>query len=142
MFTFARRLLFAVAAFAGLAASADFANAQAKPSKPTPVLQQEFDAFMKTFRAAMKANDAAAVTAMTRLPFYFRDAKREAAEFRASAYPQYFTARNRACIQRGKGVYDRDGENNDNFFIFCGQLIFVFTKTPTGFLFTEVGIND
>ena len=45
-------------------------------------------------------------------------------------------------IQRGKAVYARDGENNDNHFIFCGQLISVFTKTPAGFLFTEVGVND
>jgi len=45
-------------------------------------------------------------------------------------------------FQRGKAVYDRDGENNDNFFIFCGEDIFTFTKTPAGFLFTEIGVND
>jgi len=53
-----------------------------------------------------------------------------------------FTAKNRACIQRGKGVYDRDAEGNENYFIFCGNLIFVFSKTPAGFLFTEIGMND
>ena len=57
-------------------------------------------------------------------------------------YPSTFTAKNRTCIQRGKAVYDRDGENNDNYFIFCGNEIFTFTKTPAGFLFTEVGVND
>ena len=36
----------------------------------------------------------------------------------------------------------RDQLNNDNYFVFCGKLIFVFTKTPAGFLFTEVGAND
>jgi hypothetical protein len=48
----------------------------------------------------------------------------------------------RTCIQRGKAIYDRDQLNNDNYFIFCGQLIFVFTRTPAGFLFTEIGVND
>ena len=42
-----------------------------------------------------------------------------------------FTAKNRACIQRGKAIYDRDGENNENYFIFCGETIFGFAKTPT-----------
>jgi hypothetical protein len=41
-----------------------------------------------------------------------------------------------------KAVYDRDGENNENYFIFCGNSIFAFTKTPAGFLFTEIGQND
>ena len=44
--------------------------------------------------------------------------------------------------ERSKAVYSRVGKNNDNFFIFCGEDIFVFTRTPAGFLFTEVGVND
>jgi hypothetical protein len=67
---------------------------------------------------------------------------RDAAQFQEKVYRREFTAKNRACILRGKAVYDRDGENNDNYFIFCGQDIFVFTKTPAGVLFTEVGVND
>ncbi len=118
------------------------ADAQQKPAAPGAALQAEYDQFIGKFRAALKANDAAAVTAMTRLPFYYDDANRDGAYFRAKAYPFYFNAKNRACIQRGKGVYDRDGEKNDNFCIFCGQQIFIFTKTPSGFLFTEVGVND
>ena len=69
---------------------------------------------------------------MTRLPFGDDGSIRDATQFRAKAYPLNFTAKNRACIQRGKAVYARDGENNDNYFIFCGELIFVFTKTPAG----------
>jgi len=57
-------------------------------------------------------------------------------------YKQDFTAKTRACIQRSRAVYDRDQLNNDNYFIFCGGDIFVFTKTPAGFLFTEIGMND
>lgn len=113
-----------------------------KQAVASPALQKEFDDFIGKFRAALKANDSAAVAAMTRLPFMADSSIADAAQFRAKAYPATFTAKNRACIQRGKAVYDRDGENNDNYFIFCGQLIFVFTRTPAGFLFTETGVND
>ena len=105
-------------------------------------LQKEFDGFIGKFRAALNGNDSAAVAGMTRLPFMNDGSIRDGAQFREKVYKRDFTVKNRACIQRGKAVYDRDGENNDNFFIFCGQQIFVFTKTPAGFLFTEIGVND
>ena len=118
-----------------------FAQA-AKKVVASPALQKEFDGFIGKFRTALKANDSAAVVGMTRLPFMNDGSIGDDAQFREKVYKPDFTAKNRACIQRGKAVYDRDGENNDNFFIFCGELIFVFTKTPAGFLFTEVGVND
>ncbi len=113
-----------------------------KKAVASPALQKEFDSFIERFRVALKANDSAAIAGMTRLPFMNDDAIRDAAQFRARTYPTSFTAKNRACLQRGKAVYDRDQENNDNYFVFCGQQIFVFTKTPSGFQFTEVGAND
>ena len=79
---------------------------------------------------------------MTQLPFMSDSAIRHAAQFRAKTYPTSFTAKNRACIQRSRAVYDRDQEHNDNYFVFCSQRIYVFTKTPAGFLFTEIGAND
>ena len=118
-----------------------FAQAPKKAVAP-PGLQKEFDGFIAKFRAALKANDAAAVAGMTRLPFMNNDSIRDAAQFREKVYKPDFTAKSRACIQRAKAVYDRDQENNDNYFIFCGKDIFAFTKTPAGFLFTEVGVND
>ncbi len=121
----------------------NFAPAFAQAPKPevaSPALQKEFNAFIGKFRAALKANDASAVAGMTKFPFGSNAA--DAAQFRAKIYPSFFNAKTRACIQRGKAVYDRDGLNNDNFFIFCGDDIFVFTKTPAGFLFTEIGVND
>ena len=113
-----------------------------KKAVASPALQKEFDGFVGKFRAALKANDSAAVAGMARLPFMNDGSTRDAAQFREKVYKRDFTAKNRACIQRGKAVYDRDGENNDNFFIFCGQQIFVFTKMPAEFLFTEIGVND
>ena len=113
-----------------------------KKAVASPELQKEFDGFVGKFRAALKANDSAAVAGMTRLPFMNDGSIRDAAQFHEKVYKREFTAKKRACIQRAKAVYARDGENNDNFFIFCGEDIFTFTRTPAGFLFTEVGVND
>ena len=108
----------------------------------TPAVQKEFEGFIAKFRAALKANDAAAVAGMTQLPFRKDSNTSDAAQFRDKVYKVDFTAKNRACLQRGKAVYQRDGLNNDNYFIFCGDKIFVFTKTPAGFLFTDISMND
>lgn len=108
----------------------------------SPELQKEFASFIEKFRAAVKANDPAAVAGMSKMPFVNHTDMRSAAEFRDKVYKTNFTPKVRACIQRAKAVYDRDGDNNDNFFIFCGDEIYIFTKTPTGFQFTEIGVND
>jgi hypothetical protein len=113
-----------------------------KKAVASAALQKEFDGFIEKFRAALRTNDSAAVAGMTRLPFMNDSAIRDAAQFRAKSYPTWFTAKNRACIQRGKAVYDRDQENHDNYAVFCGEDIFGFTKTPAGFLFTAVDAND
>ena len=113
-----------------------------KQAVASAALQKEFDDFIAKFRAALKANDATAVAGMARLPFMSDNSIGDAAQFRTKTYSRDFTAKNRACIQRGKAVYGRDGNNDDNYFIFCGQLNFVFTKTPAGFLLTEIGVND
>jgi len=118
------------------------AVAQAKDAVASPALQKEFDGFIEKFRAALKANDSAAVAAMTRLPFMNDNAIRDAAQFGAKTYRTSFTAKNRACIQRSKAVYGRDDYKNDYYSVLCGDLIFVFTKTPAGFLFTDISVND
>ncbi|SEN16563.1 hypothetical protein [Bradyrhizobium sp. OK095] len=119
------------------------AAAQApKKAVASPAVQKEFDGFIEKFRAALKINDSAAVAGMTRLPFMNDKAIRDAAQFRAKIYLTSFTAKNRACIQRGKAVYDPDQENNDSYVVVCGDDIFVFARTPAGFLFTDIGAND
>ncbi|HWK00117.1 MAG TPA: hypothetical protein VNR41_05355 [Xanthobacteraceae bacterium] len=79
---------------------------------------------------------------MTKLPFMGDKNYSDAAQFRAKGYAEFLPAKDRACIQRKKAVYERDQENNDNYFIFCGEQIFTFTRTPAGFLFTDIGVND
>jgi len=119
-----------------------FVQAAPKEAVASPALQREFDDFIAKFRAALKANDSAAVAGMTQLPFMNDDSIRDAVQFREKIYKRKFTAKTRACIQRGKTVYSRDGDNNDSYAIFCGRDIFTLTKTPAGFLFTDVGVND
>ena len=140
---FIRKSLLAFAAATFLAVLPNMAAAQNKTYKPTPAVQQEFNAYIEKFRAAVKANSASAVAELTRHPFYFNDKMGDAAEFRAKAYPYYFTAKNRACLQRGKAFFDLDGYKNVAASIFCGSLIFVFTrKEPDGFLFSDVSMDD
>lgn len=118
------------------------ASAQAQNSVAPAGLRQEFDDFLAKFRAALKANDAAAVAGMTRLPFLGDPASGDAVQFRAKIYPDLFPAKVRGCIAGSKPAYDRDQQGNDNFHIICGEEIFYFTKGPQGFLFAEVGMND
>jgi hypothetical protein len=57
-----------------------------KKATASPDLQKEFDGFIAKFRAALKANDSAAVAGMTRLPFMNDSSIRDAAQFRAKIY--------------------------------------------------------
>lgn len=136
------RLLLSIALAVALLHLAPALAQAPKKAVASPALQKEFGGFIARFRAALKVNDSAAVAGMTRLPFMNDSSIRDAAQFHEKVYKHEFTAKNRACIQRNKAVYDRDGENNENYFIFCGETIFGFTKTPTGFLFADVGMND
>lgn len=131
---------FAVLLLAVIAGAMAF-PAHAQTSGAPALLQKEYNQFIARFRGALKANDPAAVTAMTRFP-YFWNQRRDAVFFQKNIYSKLFTRSVRSCIARSKGVYDRDQEGNDNYFIFCGEQIFVFTRTPDGFRFAETGMND
>lgn len=127
------------AALASLAPA--FAQAP-KPATASAAVQKEFSDFIGKFRAALKANDPAAVAGMTKLPYMGDASIADAAQFRAKVWPSDFNAKNRACLQRTKPVYDRDGARNEVYAIACGGSIFTFTKTPGGFQLTDVDIAD
>jgi hypothetical protein len=118
------------------------ACAQAQNSLVPAGLRQEFDSFLAKFREALKANDAVAVAGMTRLPFMGDPASGDTVKFSSKIYPGLFSTKVRRCLARSKPAYDRDQQGNDNFHIVCGEEIFYFTKSPQGFLFAEVGMND
>lgn len=114
----------------------------AHAAKAPAAVQKEFDGFIAKFRAAVKADDRAAVVAITKLPFQDDASIATADQFYKEIYAQDFTKKNRACIVKTKAVYDRDEEGHDNYYITCYELIFTFTKTPAGFLFTDISVND
>jgi hypothetical protein len=115
--------------------SASPAHAQ---DKAPPLIQKEFDLFIATFRAALKANDGDAVTALTKFPFHWNE-MRDAAYFRKNLYSQIFPLKIRNCLARGKGAYARNPQGEHDFTLFCGESLFLFTRTPEGFRFVETG---
>ena len=132
----------ALAMVATLAAFAPAFAQAPKPATASAAVQKEFDGFIGRFRVALKANDPAAVAAMTKLPYMADASISNAAQFRAKVWPRDFTAKNRACLQRTRPVYDRDGASNEIYAIVCGGNVFTFTRTPGGFLLTDVDIAD
>ena len=136
------RALFRVALASVLVSLPATAAEAAKATGAPPAIQAEFDGFIAKFRAALKANDSAAVAAMSALPFTADEVYSDAAQFRAKLYPHYFTRKFRNCIRHEKALYARDGDNNDTYAIFCFDNIFNFTRKPAGFLLTDIGLND
>jgi hypothetical protein len=116
------------------------AAAQAQDRAPAQV-QKEYDVFIAGFRAALKANDRAAVTAMTRFPFYWNEMK-DAVYFEKNLYGKVFTPKVRNCLARARGYYTRDPQGTDTFTHICGESLFLFSRTPEGFRFIEEGVND
>jgi hypothetical protein len=140
--TLAAALLSLAPAFAAPAVAAPQSAVARKEAVASPEVQKEFATFIEKFRAALKANDVTAVTGLTKLPFLSHTDEYDAAAFQAKVYKKEFTSKTRACIQRSKAVYNRSPDNSESYFIFCGDEIFVFTRTPAGFLLAEIGVND
>jgi hypothetical protein len=115
--------------------------ALAQGDKAPAAIQKEYDQFIAKFRVALKANDAAAVTGLTRFPFHWNE-NRDAEYFRKNLYAKIFTPRIRTCIGRGKGYYAHSPSGETSFTVVCGEDLYLFTKTPEGFRFAETGVND
>ncbi len=112
--------------------------------KPPPAVQAEFNAFVGKFRAAVKANDATAVTAMTKFPFRQMGNHHDENAFRKQVYPKLFTARIRDCVQKARPIYELDGQDNHSFSIMCGKALLLIEKPGTGgeFRFTETHVEE
>jgi hypothetical protein len=96
-----------------------------------------FDSFWKTFKGAIAKNDKEAVADLTKLPFLYESKERDRAGF-IKIYPSLFTPRIRKCMATAKLVKEQE-----NYDVFCGQLIFYFGKDSDGkYKFLEFGVND
>ncbi|MBN8941572.1 MAG: hypothetical protein J0H01_18845 [Rhizobiales bacterium] len=138
-----RRRAAITAAFGLLLAALSTGSALAQRDPPAPpALQAEFRQFLVGFRQAVRANDANAVAALTRLPMQHNGDMHDQAAFHRTVYRQLFNVRNRTCLETARPSYNKDGYGNESFFLFCGQTIFVFSKKDDGFRFAETAVND
>jgi hypothetical protein len=126
---------------AALIVASSTTSTLASPDRAPADVQKRYDQFITEFRAALKANNAAAVASMTAFPLFWIDL-REEASFQKQVYPKLFTRKVRDCIGRGRSVYQRDGQGKDSFSIFCGDQIFSFAAQGNGFRFNSVDLND
>ena len=99
--------------------------------------QPSFSSFWTTFKAAIARNDKQAVAGLTKLPFLY-DSKEQDHDGFIKIYPQLFTRQIRRCIATAKPT-----KENENYDVFCGELIFYFGKDTDGKLkLLEFGVND
>lgn len=103
----------------------------------TSTKPETFTSFWKTFKAAVARNDKEAVADLTKLPFLYDSKERDRAGF-LKIYGQLFTRKVRRCIATAK-----PGKEGDSYEVFCGDLIFYFSKGADGrYKLREFGVND
>jgi aspartyl/asparaginyl beta-hydroxylase (cupin superfamily) len=103
----------------------------------TSTKSETFTSFWKTFKAAVARNDKEAVADLTKLPFLYDSQERDRAGF-LKIYGQLFTRKVRRCIATAK-----PGKEGDSYEVFCGELIFYFSKDADGrYKLREFGVND
>ena len=100
---------------------------------PAVAQPEGFAPFWSEFSAAAKAGDKAKVRALAKLPFPGNDASFD------SIWKDVFTSKARACLGKGKPIWDKVGKNH---VIFCGEVGFYFEKTDAGWRFTDIHPND
>jgi hypothetical protein len=99
-----------------------------------------FAAFYKHFAAAAAADDQKSLAGLTVLgpglagsngPLTF-----------AEIHKAYLTASERRCLAKAMPKGGKDGNGAPEYAAFCGQLIYVFTKTPAGWRWTDLSPDD
>jgi len=100
----------------------------------------DFGGFWKAFAAAVAKDDQAALASMTALgpgldpnitPMTF--AGFHAAHLKPAA---------RRCLAKGKPVRDVGGDGVVTYEVFCGEVIYGFSRTASGWKLTDLGAND
>ena len=99
-----------------------------------------FAAFWKRFAAALAKDDVSALAAMTQVgpDLDQNPVPRTFAQFHA----RRLTPRLRRCLAHDKPVRGVDGYGHVNYSAFCGELIYGFTQTASGWKLTDTGAND
>jgi hypothetical protein len=107
---------------------------------PALAAGDDFASFWKAFAAAAAKDDQAGLASMTALgpgldpnitPMTF--AKFHAAHLNPAA---------RRCLAKGKPVRDVGGDGVVTYEVFCGEVIYGFSRTASGWKLTDLGAND
>lgn len=96
-----------------------------------------FQSFWIDFKTALKKRDKNALASMTKLPFLLDSKNLNKSEFIAKI-DVILPVKLSKCFDKEKPVLDKD----DAYFAFCGEQIYIFSKTNGKYLFTEIGVND
>ncbi len=97
---------------------------------------QNFKTFWLRFKTAIARNDKEAVASMTKLPFLFDNQELDRAGF-VRRYNEIFSRRDKRCFARAKPLKD-----GDSYSVFCGQIIFVFSREDGDWKLSSFGPND
>lgn len=96
----------------------------------------DFQTFHTSFRAAVARNDAAAVAALTRLPFRFEGRLHGAEAFREQVWPRLFDTALRRCLAQAPAQV----EGRDRV-VFCPPYALYFDATDGGWKLREFGVD-
>lgn len=103
---------------------------------PATPADEDFAGFWTRFKVALKKRDKAAIVAMTKLPFLYDSKNLQKAQFVAKI-DEILPAKLSACFAKEKPVADKDA-----YSVFCGEQIYVFSKSNGRYLFSDIGVND
>ena len=100
-----------------------------------------FAAFYRLFAAAVGKDDQKALAGFTVLGPGLDD--NDVPLTFAAFHALYLTPRERHCLAKGKPVRAIDGTGAVNYSVFCGQLIYVFSKpNAAGWRLTDLSPDD
>jgi hypothetical protein len=85
-----------------------------------------FEAFLQRFRAALRAQDGAALADLTRLPFLFENRPRDREAF-IRIVPKLFDGQTTRCLLKARPVPEADAQ-----VLFCRPYAFYFRRGPGG----------
>jgi hypothetical protein len=110
------------------------AAAQAAPATP---VDPGWSDFWRSFTAAAAKDDQATLARLTQLGAGMGDDNTF-----AKIHRDYLKPSQRTCLAHGRPTRDVDQEGGINYSVFCGHLIYVFTKTSAGWQWTDMSPDD
>jgi len=96
-----------------------------------PLRADDFAGFLARFRAAVNAQDRAAVASLTRLPFLFEGRELDRAGFER-AVPRLFAAAQRRCLAKESAQPE-----GDRLVVFCSPYAYYFGRAGGQYRFLE-----